>query len=880
MRLASEGATGGVERRRVSLAELETDRNEELARAVALLTDRRLLTASAGTIELAHEALLREWPRLRDWIEADRAGLRLHRNLTAAAREWQGVNRDEESLLRGTRLTETLEWARDNPQSLNEAEREFLSASEARQQLEQTERRRRTRFAIGGLSAAVVLVSAVALIALLQSWEASRQRDIAASRGLAASASEMLDVDPALSLELALLALERRDTTQAENVLRQATYATRGIDVWPTHRGVVRALSVSKDGLTVATGGDDGTIAIRRMDSGRLLTRIKSSNAAVIGVALSPDGRRVASTRDNGSVTISAIDGREPRTVLRLGHETTPHYGPNYGLAVSFSNDGRQIVVGALDGSVRVLRADGVGAPRVLRGHEALVLDVGFSPGGTRVVSSDYHLSARAWDLRRGTSVRLEHKDVERSSFSPAGDRIATAGLDGIVRLWRPDGSGPTRRIRIGVPLLSVRFSRTGRRLVTAGQDGVVRISDVRGGPLLDALRRHRGEATGAAFVARGQVVSTGEDGTLRRWDPLDPAILHGSFVSASFSPDGSRVLTGGEDGRVRLFDPKTGDGVPVNGHERGCDRRALLRRRQADRRSPRWTARCGSRTPRSGRARRRQSRSARRPETAADLDPSGKRNRQRRVQHGRRRPGRRAGGRQARRTEGPSRRPDRRRFSRDGRRVAERVGGRYRADLGRRDGKVRRRCRVMGRAWAAGAVQRDGTRIVTAGADGSGSGLAGLAVSRRPVILRGHEGGVNARRSGPRRHTSRQRRPRRDGSRLGRADGGETLVVAVQAPRGALGASFSPDGQAGRELRRERCRPRLSMRGMRLAGRGSADLRRTRADRALSQDRARALLPAPLSAPSTAGVSPFASAARGYAASCGAHPCPHRRAR
>ena len=78
-----------VERRRVAARGARDERDEDVARVVALLTDRRLLTVSAGTVELAHEALLREWPRLRGWIEEDRDGLRIQRSLSAAAQEWE-----------------------------------------------------------------------------------------------------------------------------------------------------------------------------------------------------------------------------------------------------------------------------------------------------------------------------------------------------------------------------------------------------------------------------------------------------------------------------------------------------------------------------------------------------------------------------------------------------------------------------------------------------------------------------------------------------------------------------------------------------------------------------------------------------------------------
>ena len=83
--LVVEGEDGGVERRRVPLAELEV---EHRADVVSVLADRRLLTLSDGAVEPAHESLLREWPRLRSWIEEDRARIRINRSLQAAAQEW------------------------------------------------------------------------------------------------------------------------------------------------------------------------------------------------------------------------------------------------------------------------------------------------------------------------------------------------------------------------------------------------------------------------------------------------------------------------------------------------------------------------------------------------------------------------------------------------------------------------------------------------------------------------------------------------------------------------------------------------------------------------------------------------------------------------
>ena len=83
------------------------------------LTDSRLLTVSEGEVEVAHEALLREWPRLRGWLEDDAEGRRLHRNLRTAASEWDAGGRDRGELYRGARLAAARDWAADHDPELD-----------------------------------------------------------------------------------------------------------------------------------------------------------------------------------------------------------------------------------------------------------------------------------------------------------------------------------------------------------------------------------------------------------------------------------------------------------------------------------------------------------------------------------------------------------------------------------------------------------------------------------------------------------------------------------------------------------------------------------------------------------------------------------------
>src|SRR6202011_1236404 len=98
-------------RRRVPLTEILAVDDADAAVALDVLVGRRLLSVGEGTAEVTHEALLREWHRLRDWLEADVEGRRLHQHVAAQAAVWDESGRHPAELLRGPRLAAALEWA-------------------------------------------------------------------------------------------------------------------------------------------------------------------------------------------------------------------------------------------------------------------------------------------------------------------------------------------------------------------------------------------------------------------------------------------------------------------------------------------------------------------------------------------------------------------------------------------------------------------------------------------------------------------------------------------------------------------------------------------------------------------------------------------------
>ena len=236
LRLAPIDEEGGVERRRVARADLG---GEEANQVVELLADSRLVTVHASTVELAHEALLREWPRLRGWIEESQDVRRVQRSLSTEARKWVRLGRDEDALLRGALLAEVQESI--DPDTLDvEIEREFLLASLERR----PPRAARAPAPLGGRSSArwpsgIVAIGIVALIAIRNGNTAERERNDARSRALALRSAQMLDDDPDSRCGWRMWADEIAATPQSAAALRQATLElppARGTARRPAHR--------------------------------------------------------------------------------------------------------------------------------------------------------------------------------------------------------------------------------------------------------------------------------------------------------------------------------------------------------------------------------------------------------------------------------------------------------------------------------------------------------------------------------------------------------------------------------------------------------------------------------------------------------------------
>src|ERR671918_2758739 len=541
LRLVGEDEGDAPVRRRAPLAELDLERNEDVADVLYTLADSRLVTVSEGNVEVAHEALLREWPRLRDWIEEDTEGRRLRRHIPQAAAEWAAAGRDRGELYRGARLAAALDWTADHALDVNELEREFVTESREASEKE-TKRVRRTNRRLRGLLVGVAVLLAAAVVggifAAIQRREA---RDAEAAQFVQRlGAQALVEEDLDLSLLLARQAVEIDDSPQSRGYLL-ATLRSRPAAVGIMHGGgdVLRGIAVSPDGKTLAVeAGVGGILFFDARTYAQIGDPLPLKDSGLGSLAYSPDGRtlavggdhvlRLIDARTRKQLAEAAVDGAAQRTV--------------------FTNDGSRIVVVAAPGS-----------------------------SGSNLGGADAEITIRDSDTLKpiGRAIRPEAFGgayvgswwaSPQVAVTPADRFLISASEDGELARWDLRTRRKTRTWRIETGLAPALAVSPNGRTVAVGVKHGVQLVDLRAGTVRTATSDSAGSPSWVLFSPDGKtVVATYRDETVTRWDvesatPLETLRGHSNFVQQPvFSPDGETLYTVSHDGTAIAWD-LTGD--------------------------------------------------------------------------------------------------------------------------------------------------------------------------------------------------------------------------------------------------------------------------------------------------------------------------------
>ncbi|HZM22969.1 MAG TPA: WD40 repeat domain-containing protein, partial [Anaerolineales bacterium] len=521
----------------------------------------------------------REWQRLREWLNEDRDGLKLHRHLTETVREWESHGRDRSELYRGARLAHAREWIIVHGDRLNPSERDFLAVAieqeqhdalereaqhqrelEAAQKLAETERRsasslrirNRVIMAVGSITLILAIMTGLFGIQSNQNAQqaqknlilAEQQRNAALnaqatadasftraeSQRLAVEATNLLknNVSPELIALLSLRSINMQYSPQSDAALAGAAGLNYPRQIFTGHTDAVTNLDFSPDGRYIVTGSSDQTARLWDAQTGEQIHQFDYYPAAIyhtenILVKFSPDGQYVLTIKDTDAYVASIgllWDTKTGEKLLSFRDDAGV-------VSAIFSRDGKQLIT--------------------------------TTPGGY----------IKVWDIQTGKVLRQSHFPSQSILIlSASGKYVITKSYDNpmVIQVWDLEKEPITKKQEFvnvagifGVPQ-SVAISPDDQYALIGYVNGSVILWDIPTGKITQTFAGLSSEVRSVAFSPDGNyVIAGGLDKIARVWsmqtaDEILRLTNSASIYAVDFSPDGSSVLTGSADGTVQLW--------------------------------------------------------------------------------------------------------------------------------------------------------------------------------------------------------------------------------------------------------------------------------------------------------------------------------------
>lgn len=597
IRLVSWGKEEVLTRRRVAIKELipAGGSSTRIEAIVQRFVDARLLVTGLieqtdeVCVQIAHESLIRAWPRLQTWLEGDRQLSLALRQLSEDAKTWEEQKRNTAFLYRGARLQEAESWAAMYVGRLNALELEFIRTSRLAR-----DRQQRLNVVIsimGILSLAVLAIFGFIQADLARNAEATavNAQSTAVANAYIAKTESANAISEANARATAqanaegqqMIALARQLAAQSQSVysvvgkgrLLSALLAIESIRLLPSIEGfqslqrgliglprvvssfneatpVLRA-AFSLDGKLVATGSQDGTVSVLEAATGRLIFAYPSGGA-VNAVSFSPDGKFLVSSSQNGTVRVSEAVNGAPYKEIDSSDPSLP---------ARFTPDGRYVVSVQEDGTFNLLDME----TREQVGFDSFggrVVAFAISPDSMTIISVSGDGTILLLDIPQQSKSGIAFSDVPLTNvaFSSSGRSIVISSEDGTLSRWNVPELKELFRIFTDGSIVALAFSPDEKLILAGRADGSIQVLDAVSGEEITQMK-HDGPLTSMAVSRDGNyVVSGSEDGTARVWEiATGLEILRmthdGPVRTVAFGPNAKTIISAGDDKSVRVWE-------------------------------------------------------------------------------------------------------------------------------------------------------------------------------------------------------------------------------------------------------------------------------------------------------------------------------------
>ncbi|WPD24270.1 MAG: trypsin-like peptidase domain-containing protein [Candidatus Electrothrix scaldis] len=536
------------------VASLEQIRAEDRA-LVTRLADKRLLVTGRDeergeeTVEVVHEALIRRWQTLRQWVDEEREFLVWQEKLRVLLGQWEESEKDDGALLRGLPLDQALRWRETHEVHLADGEQEFIRASGQLREKEQQARKRRGQYFVIGLVGAVILAVLAGLfglkarqqqvIAERKTVEVEKEKDRAEQQTLVANYNLAKAFE-----EKALTALKAaQDGGDTEKYKKTVLFTSAALGQKIAQQQF--PLEISSIGKLFSAEVFHGA-----------LTELWSSPTMKISqvcALFSPDNRLLASAALDNKIRLWDIASGSIVKTLEAYQGLS---------SLSFNSDGTSIASGS-KGKAQIWNIHTGKEVKRFGDYPDSFDKIYLSPDGRWLISFDSKYGFEGiWDVEAGkkTDILDKYNFIDDASFSPDGKLLSLATGDKAVRLIDTKSWDEIKSFYGHTSLVtSVSFSPDGRRLVSYGHDGTLRIWDVISEREIRLLKEHASGDFSFTPNGRKLVICADENFILNIESGNKVNILNNykGINQVSLSPDGS-LLSSLSGGNVRIFDTES----------------------------------------------------------------------------------------------------------------------------------------------------------------------------------------------------------------------------------------------------------------------------------------------------------------------------------